>query len=136
MDLASGHNSKVGATFSASKLSTDSEQFARNEFEAEAGGPPDSFQAPSESKEVYQNGKEIKCKPSQSHDWSPFTPSQDGSPKSDEGPFAHHCAMNAVIWKFYMEQARIFNEHLANSLNGDLDPLLIFVRSNLSSNRF
>jgi hypothetical protein len=44
--------------------------------------------------------------------------------------------MNAVIWKFYLEQARIFNRRLADSLNGDLDPLLIFVRSNLIPNRF
>ncbi|KAJ7330278.1 hypothetical protein DFH08DRAFT_641001, partial [Mycena albidolilacea] len=41
-------------------------------------------------------------------------------------PFAHHCAMNAVIWKFYMEEARIFNRRLADTFNGDLDTLLIF----------
>ncbi|KAJ6587944.1 hypothetical protein B0H19DRAFT_977802, partial [Mycena capillaripes] len=98
MDPASGHNS----------------EFARNELEAEAGGPPDSFQVPRELKEVYpKNGIAQET--------------TYGSPESDtEGPFAHYCAMNAVIWKFYMEQARIFNRRLAESLNGDLDPLLIF----------
>ncbi|KAJ7833018.1 hypothetical protein B0H14DRAFT_2255962, partial [Mycena olivaceomarginata] len=33
---------------------------------------------------------------------------------------------NAVIWKLYMVQAKTFNDHLADSLNSDLDPLLIF----------
>ncbi|KAJ7803039.1 hypothetical protein B0H13DRAFT_1504003, partial [Mycena leptocephala] len=33
---------------------------------------------------------------------------------------------NAVIWKLYMLQAKVFNDNLANSLNSDLDPLLIF----------
>jgi hypothetical protein len=76
MDPASGHNSKVRAAVSASEMGTDYAQFARNEFEAEVGGPPDSFQTSSESKEVYQkNGiaQEITCEPSQRYDWSQFT---------------------------------------------------------------
>ena len=35
---------------------------------------------------------------------------------------------NALIWKLYMEQAKISDDQLASVLNGDLDPLLIFVR--------
>lgn len=33
---------------------------------------------------------------------------------------------NALIWKLYMEQAKISDDQLASVLNGDLDPLLIF----------
>ncbi|KAJ7864332.1 hypothetical protein B0H13DRAFT_1637773, partial [Mycena leptocephala] len=41
-------------------------------------------------------------------------------------PFSHHCADNAPIWKLYMDQAKIFDDNLANLFNSDLDPLLIF----------
>ncbi|KAJ6451999.1 hypothetical protein C8R47DRAFT_998263, partial [Mycena vitilis] len=33
---------------------------------------------------------------------------------------------NAPIWKLYMDQAKIFDDNLANTFNSDLDPLLIF----------
>jgi hypothetical protein len=42
-------------------------------------------------------------------------------------PFASFCADNAHIWKLYVEQARASDDQLANLLNSDLDPLLIFV---------
>ncbi|KAJ7923447.1 hypothetical protein B0H13DRAFT_1602565, partial [Mycena leptocephala] len=44
----------------------------------------------------------------------------------DDGPFSHHCADSAPIWKLYMDQAKIFDDNLANLFNNDLDPLLIF----------
>jgi hypothetical protein len=43
------------------------------------------------------------------------------------GPFALFCADNAHVWTLYMERSKIFDKQLANVLNSDLDPLLIFV---------
>ncbi|KAJ7813727.1 hypothetical protein B0H14DRAFT_1431999 [Mycena olivaceomarginata] len=44
----------------------------------------------------------------------------------DDGPFSPHCADDAAVWKLYMDQAKIFDDNLANLFNSDLDPLLIF----------
>ncbi|KAJ7207734.1 hypothetical protein C8J57DRAFT_1033657, partial [Mycena rebaudengoi] len=41
-------------------------------------------------------------------------------------PFSEDCTDNALIWKLYMEQAKISDDNLANIFNSDLDPLLIF----------
>ncbi|KAJ7291599.1 hypothetical protein C8J57DRAFT_1113476, partial [Mycena rebaudengoi] len=43
-----------------------------------------------------------------------------------DGPFDQYCTDNAPIWNLYMEQAKIWDDNLANTLNSDLDPLLIF----------
>ncbi|KAJ7455514.1 hypothetical protein FB451DRAFT_1048923, partial [Mycena latifolia] len=52
---------------------------------------------------------------------------EDNSPSTnDDGPFSQYCADNAPIWKFYMDQAKITDDDLANIFNSDLDPLLIF----------
>jgi hypothetical protein len=78
---------------------------------------------------------EITCE-SQNLWLTSTNPNEDGSPESDsEGLFARFCAANAVIWKLYMLQAKVFNDNLANSLNSDLDPLLIFVWRYLGPNR-
>jgi hypothetical protein len=45
-----------------------------------------------------------------------------------DGPFVSYCEDNAPVWKMYMDQAKIFDDGLANGLNSGLDPLLIFVR--------
>ncbi|KAJ7659202.1 hypothetical protein DFH06DRAFT_437766 [Mycena polygramma] len=42
------------------------------------------------------------------------------------GPFGRDCTDNAQVWKLYMDQAKIFDDKLANVFNSDLNPLLIF----------
>lgn len=49
------------------------------------------------------------------------------------GPFASYCADNAHIWKLYIEHGKVSDDELANILNSDLDPLLIFVSSVFTS---
>lgn len=49
-----------------------------------------------------------------------------------EGPFGPFAADNAPIWKFYMDQVKISDDNLANDVNSDLDPLLIFVSTHLT----
>ncbi|KAF8180755.1 hypothetical protein K438DRAFT_1196746 [Mycena galopus ATCC 62051] len=44
----------------------------------------------------------------------------------DDSPFRQHCSDNAQIWKYYMDYAKTFDRNLADLLNGDLNPLLIF----------
>ena len=63
----------------------------------------------------------------------PFKLESDvGQNIESDGPFAPHTASNAHIWKLYMDQAKVFDDQVANVLNSDLDSLLIFVSPSFS----
>ncbi|KAF8205335.1 armadillo-type protein [Mycena galopus ATCC 62051] len=49
----------------------------------------------------------------------------DGKP-SEDNPFSQYCADNAPIWKIYLEVAGQFDRNLADILNSNLDPLMLF----------
>ncbi|KAJ7459253.1 hypothetical protein FB451DRAFT_1182277 [Mycena latifolia] len=87
--------------------------FARNEDEAEAERQTCSLLPPTSMDRGHASETCIQSK-------------SDKTGGTADGPFSHHCGDNAPVWKLYMDQARISYDNLADILNSDLDPLLIF----------
>ncbi|KAJ7089488.1 hypothetical protein C8R43DRAFT_908574, partial [Mycena crocata] len=59
---------------------------------------------------------------------SVLTPRSEGwsTGSGTDSPFGEYCTDKALIWRLYMEQAKMWDDNLANIFNSDLDPLLIF----------